>query len=187
MSVKKEMSFLPEENDVNSFSARTIRWLTTVGRYVIVFSELIVICAFISRFWLDRTNSDLSESIRQQQAILETTVDFETEYTVLQQRLKVISQFYQSQPEYQNKLSTLVASTPPGINYDKLSVAWDPITSKISSSISLYSYQESAIVDFITNLTLNPSVASVDVQKIERKPKETKYLVDLSLVFKNTK
>ena len=187
MSVKKEMSFLPEENDVNSLSARIIRWLTTIGRYVIVFSELIVICAFISRFWLDRTNSDLSESIRQQQAILETTIDFEKEYTALQQRLKVIGDYYQNQPEYKTKLSSLVASTPPGINFDRLSIDRDPITAEVSSNISLYSFQESSIVDFITNLTLNPDIASVNVQKIERKPKEIKYLVDLSLVFNKTK
>jgi len=53
MPAKKEISLLPDEENLDSFSARAFRWLTTVGRYVIVFTELIVICAFLSRFWLD--------------------------------------------------------------------------------------------------------------------------------------
>ena len=187
MSAKKEMSFLPDENDVNSLSARAIRWITTVGRFVIVFSELIVICAFISRFWLDRINSDLSEAVRQQKAILETTVEFEKEYSSLQQRLKVITDFYKNQPEYKGKILSLVQSTPPEITYNQLSLNNDPITSELSAKISLYSYQESSIVDFISNLRVNPKISQVDVQKIERKPKEAKYLVDLSLVFAKDK
>ena len=183
MSVKKEMSFLPEDDDINSLSARAIHWLTTVGRYVIVFSELIVICAFISRFWLDRINSDLSESVRQQEAILQTTVDFESQYALLQQRLKVIGNYYQNQPQYKSYLASLVESTPAEITYNKLILKQDPTTSEISANLSLFSFQETSIINFISNLILNPKVASVNVEKIERKPKEAKYLVDLSLVF----
>lgn len=177
------MSFLPDEYDVNSFPARAARWLTTVGRFVIVFTELIVIGAFISRFWLDRTNSDLSESVRQQKAILESTVDFEKEYSLLQQRLKYISNFYKTQPEFKNKLTTLVNSTPPEIIYDRLDISQDPKTADMSAKVSLFSYSESAIIDFVTNLIANPKIATVNIQTIEKKPRDPRYSVSLLLVF----
>jgi hypothetical protein len=47
MPAKKEISLLPDEENADSLSARIVRWITTVGRYVIVFTELIVIGAFV--------------------------------------------------------------------------------------------------------------------------------------------
>ena len=47
MPAKKEISLLPNEENLNTFSARFLRWVTSVGRVVIVFVELIVIGAFL--------------------------------------------------------------------------------------------------------------------------------------------
>jgi Tfp pilus assembly protein PilN len=182
MPAKKEISLLPDEENIDSLSARALRWLTTIGRYVIVFTELIVICAFLSRFWLDRINSDLSEVVRQQQAILNSTSNFETEYSELQQRLNVIKSFYQNQPEYQTKIQSLTDSTPLDITYTKLTLTQDP-TSTTTANISFSAFQENSIVDFITNLIVNPQIASVNIQTIEKKTRENFYRVDLSLVF----
>jgi hypothetical protein len=182
MPAKKEISLLPDEENIDSFSARALRWLTGVGRYIIVFTELIVIIAFLSRFWLDRINSDLSEVIRQQQAILNSTGNFVTEYSQLQQRLNIIKSFYQNQPEYQSKIQTLTNSTPLDITYTKLTLSQDK-NNNTTADISFSAYQESSIVNFITNLIVNPQISSVSIQTIEKKTKENVYHVDLSLVF----
>ena len=182
MPAKKEISLLPDEENPDALSARIFRWLTTVGRYIIVLTELIVICAFLSRFWLDRMNSDLSEVIRQQEAILDSTGSFETQYSQLQQRLSVIKGFYQNQPEYQSKVQTLTDSTPLDITYTRLALSHNKDNS-ISADISFSAYQESSIIDFITNLIVNPQIASVNIQTIEKKPKEDSYDVDLTLLF----
>ena len=180
---KKEISLLPNEENSNTLIARILRWLTTVGRVIIIFTELIVISAFLSRFWLDRKNSDLSEIIRQQTAILASTKDFEADYRSLQERLKYISNFYKSQPKYVDNLNSLIQSLPDGIFFRSLTLNSDPKTSQIVAQVELYSYQEDSIVDFITNLKLNPDISSVDVQKIEKKTKDSKYYLSLSLTF----
>ena len=179
------MSFLPDQENVNSLSARIVRWLTSVGRFVIVLTELIVNCAFLSRFWLDRTNSDLSEVIRQQKAILESTSDFEKDYSSLQKRLQVIKKLYSSQPEYQSKIDTLVESTPEDISFSSLAVNHNSNTQDITATINLIAYQESSIVSFISNLIANPKISSVDIKSIEKKPNDSKYSVNLTLIFAN--
>lgn len=179
MSDKRELSLLPDESNNSSFSARVIRYLTTIGRYIIVFTELIVISAFISRFWLDRQNSDLSESLRQQKAILESTFEFEKEYTSLQTRLKYISDNYNNQPAYVDNIKAIVTSIAPDVFFQKLSINPDTAT------LSLYSYQEDSLVNTIVNMSLNPSFNSIDIRKIEKKSKDSKYFVDLSLTFKS--
>lgn len=182
MPAKKEISLLPDEENPDALSARIFRWLTTVGRYIIVFTELIVICAFLSRFWLDRMNSDLSEVIRQQEAILDSTGNFETQYSQLQQRLGIIKGFYQNQPEYQSKIQTLTDSTPLDITYTRLALNHNKDNS-VSADISFSAYQESSIINFITNLIVNPRIASVNIQTIEKKPKQDSYDVNLTLLF----
>lgn len=183
MPARREMSFLPDEENIDSLSARVVRWATTAGRFVIVFTELIVVSAFLSRFWLDRTNSDLSEAVRQQKAILESTSEFEVDYANLQRKLKLARNLYESQPDYSTRLLALASSVPPGVAFDQLSVEQDPKNQQVTARISLFTHQESAIVDLITNLLVNPQISSVDIQTIEKKPKSSQYDVSLSLVF----
>lgn len=183
MPPKKEISLLPEENNSQSFSNRFIRWLTTAGRFVIVFTELIVIMAFISRFWLDRKNADLSETIRQQTAILESTKDFENEYLALQQRLDFVKKYYDQSPEYSPKIKSLIESSPPGIVYDRFNLTQSTESPVVQSDLTVFAYQESSIVDFVTNLILNPDIGNVNIKTIEKKPKDTKYTINLSLSF----
>lgn len=180
MPAKKEPSLLPDAQNINTPLARILRWVTSVGRVVIVFTELIVISAFLSRFWLDRKNSDLSEVIRQQKAILESTQDFEKEFVLLQKRLQTVKESYTSQAVFSPEIQTLVDSTPPDIVYHLLSLR------PAAADLDLTSYREDSIVDFITNLIVNPNIQSVEVERIEKKPKDSRYLVKISLTFKKT-
>lgn len=180
MSAKKELSLLPNEADNNSFSARAIRYLTTIGRFVIVFTELIVISAFISRFWLDRQNSDLSEVLRQQKAIIESTQPFEVEFLALQEKLKFIDNQYKTQPNYISNVKSLVSSMPTDVFFQKLAIG------DTSAQVSLYSYREDSLVDMIVSLSLNPDISNVNIKKIEKKDKDSKYFVDMTLIFNST-
>jgi len=183
MAVKKEVSLLPNSENPNSFSSRLIKWSTTTGRVVIIFTELIVVCAFISRFWLDRKNSDLSEILRQKTAILQSTQTFEAEFKQLQQKLSSIKVFYANQPKYDQQLASLIKSTPEEIYYKDISLSQDEKTLQTVVVSDLIAYREDIIVNFITNLMVNPDIKQVDIKRIEKKPKENQYDVLVSLVF----
>jgi hypothetical protein len=186
MAIKKEISLLPEAENPNSFGAIFFKWLTTIGRWVIIVTELIVITAFISRFWLDRKNSDLSETVRQQEAILDSTKYFETEFASFQERLATIKSYYANQPEYDQQLLSLIESTPNNLIFDSLSVE-KKSTGEITAIASLVAIDEDSIVDFISNLMLNPNIQTVEISKIEKKPKENNYIVSISLIFSKIK
>lgn len=185
MAIKKELSLLPDAENPYSFSAKVLKWSTTVGRWVIVLTELIVIVAFISRFWLDRKNSDLSEVIRQRQAILASTSDFEQEFNSFQKRLTYVRNFYENQPEYDDKVETLVKSTPNDLTYKSISIKQDDKNGDITINATLNAYSENSIFDFINNLKLNPKIDSAIINKIEKKVNENNYFLSVSLVFKN--
>jgi hypothetical protein len=186
MAAKKEISLLPESENPRSFSARFFKWITTTGRVTIILTELIVISVFISRFWLDRKNSDLSEISRQKQAILESTIPFEKEFVQLQQRLTYIKDFYSNQPDYSQQIDSLITSTPEDLFYDDISVSKDEKSNLITINTSLIAFREESIVSFITNLMLNPDIDQVNVNKIEKKEKENTYSILITLFFKLT-
>ena len=185
MAIKKELSLLPDAENPNSLSARVLKWLTTVGRWVIVLTELVVIVAFVSRFWLDRKNSDLSEVIRQRQAILASTRGFEEEFKSFQRRLIYVRNFYENQPDYDEKIDILVKSTPNDLTYKSISIKQDKKNSDITVSASLIAFNEKSIVDFVKNLKLNPKIDSANINNIEKKANENNYSLSVSVVFKS--
>lgn len=183
MPAKRDPSLLPDEENSTSLSARIIRYVTTVGRVIIIFTELIVISAFISRFWLDRRNSDLSEVIRQRQAILQSTQDFEKQYSQLQQQLATVKKVNSVDPKFEDKIQTVVESTPADITFSRFNI---DTSKQPTASLSITAFKESSIIDFIVNLTLNPNIQKVNILQIEKKPKNTQYFVDLDLVYKTS-
>ncbi len=185
MAIKKEISLLPESENPNSFGVRFFNWITTAGRATIIITEFIVISAFVSRFWLDRKNSDLSEISRQKQAILESVIPFEGDFVKLQQKLSYIKNSYNNQPEYHKQIDSLVTSTPEDLFYEMLSISKDEKSKTVTINTSLIAYREESIVSFITNLMVNPSIDQVNINKIEKKEKENQYSISLTLLFKS--
>jgi len=182
MPAKKQISLLPQSSRPDSLVAKMVDWLTTVGRVVIIVTELIVVAAFFSRFWLDRQNSDLSEKIRQQQAILTSTAEFEKEFNVFQQRLNLIKTLGQHR-NTTNALNSLLQSTPPTIYYQTLSI--DPQSDQLSTRLSATAFSSQSVINFITNLILNNNIQNVAVTSIEKAPKTSFFTINISVNFKN--
>jgi hypothetical protein len=67
---KQEINLLPREEFEKKPIGKFLTWALSIGRYIIIFTELIVILAFLSRFKLDRDLSDLNQSIREKQAVI---------------------------------------------------------------------------------------------------------------------
>jgi len=183
MPLKKEISLLPDKDNPNSFSGRVLLWLTSVGRYIIVITELLVISGFISRFWLDRRNADLSEAIRQKKAIVESTIQFEKDYKTIQDKLLIIKDAYAKQSDFSNKIITLADSTPDNIIYQTFNV--NKVNNLITITLSANALTEDAVVEFISKLLKQKQIQGVDIKTIEKKPKDNKYLVNLVITFKD--
>jgi len=71
-----------------------------------------------------------------------------------------------------------------GSKYEEISLSSNEKTSQISATVEAFSYQEDVVIDFIVNLKLNPDISSVNVQKIEKKTKDSKFYLTLLITFK---
>jgi len=111
MSSKHEISLLPQEEFEQKPWGRFLIWVLSVGRWIVVFTEFIVICAFLSRFYFDRQIADLHDDISQKQAIVMAMSDFEEDFRFLQKRMKTIEELTEGTAP--NKFLTIIASVLP--------------------------------------------------------------------------
>jgi len=182
---KKSINLLPTENNVNSFSSRFIKWLTTTGRVVIIFTELIVVGAFLSRFYFDRQNSDISEVIKQQKSIMDSVKDFEKQFTDTQKRIASIKDIKTQVPNFDVYLKAVVSHVPTDIIINQFRMTAKPSATIVDLVID--AYQEPALVAFINNLSRDKTITSVKISRIEKKPKIGSYTVTIQLEFKYNK
>lgn len=85
-----ELNLLPKEPWEKGVVGQLLHWTLSVGRYVVVFTELVVISAFLYRFGLDRALTDLRHSLKNKQAVITGFGDLEDNFRLAQTKLKTI-------------------------------------------------------------------------------------------------
>lgn len=109
------INLLPETRFEKSGWGKFLKWALTVGRYIVIFTELIVILAFLSRFKLDRDLTDLYERIEQKQAIIESAKEFEDDFRLLQKKISVIKELEADQLDTSLLMQKLTPLVPANV------------------------------------------------------------------------
>ncbi len=154
------IEFVPQEDWEKTSFGKFLKWLLSAGRWIIIVTELIVILAFLSRFKLDRDLTDLNESLKQKQAIINSSSEFEKDFRFLQKRLTTIESLQKSQNEADQILNIFAEITPVGVQLSNFSY----VDKKISLAASAKS--ESALATFLKNLKESPKLENLSLSKI---------------------
>lgn len=159
-SVSININLLPKDPFFDSVVGRVLRWALSVGRYLVVFTELVVIVSFATRFNLDRQRTDLNESLNQKQMIIKSYNDLESKFRVLQTKISDFDQVDQegNLVDVFPKLATVM---PSDIRLTELVVTTDKV-SLVGSALS----QRSLNV-FLNNLQVSRQFFAITVDKIE--------------------
>lgn len=143
---KKSIEFLPHEDWERGTLGKLLKWALTIGRHIVIITELIVILAFLSRFKLDRDLTDLGEKIHQKQAIIESSASFEKDFRLLQKRLAKIEELKNNQLEADLILTELAALTPVDIYLSDFDINQDKM------SLTATALSEAGLETFLKNL-----------------------------------
>lgn len=156
MAKNKSINLLPQEEFEASILGRVLRWAMGTFRIIVIVTEMIVMAAFLSRFWLDAQNSDLSDAIKISSAQIIAQAAFEKEFRGVQTKLKIyksINQLAQSS----KKLDTITAKIPADIILN--SIILNPQTLDIRGD----SASETSIAQLLSNLKAEPTFKQVDL------------------------
>ena len=117
MSTKKqkEINLIARDKFSSSFFGRILSWLLMTFRILVMFTEMVVMGAFISRFYLDARNSDLLDEINQKKALLEAQSSFEQDFRDVQKRLESISTIENMSHPKDKYLTAITDSLPSGL------------------------------------------------------------------------
>lgn len=143
---------------------RLITWATTYGRYIMITTEIVVLLAFISRFSLDRKNTDLTEELTQKQAILQANVGFEREIKSLQANLATAKTLLSTQAKPIELINTIETLLPADVYLSTLEIS----RNKLSISATAASTQ--GFAQFLSNLQSTKLIQNVLLGNIEREP-----------------
>jgi Sec-independent protein translocase protein TatA len=117
---KSAQGFSPEINinllPTNKFAeegvGKFIKWLTTIGRQLIIVTEIIVLIVFGMRFKLDEDTRNLKTSIEEKQKMVQRDQKYEKEIREIQNRLSDIRTLQTSQSSFFNLLNKVSGHFP---------------------------------------------------------------------------
>lgn len=159
-----------------------VSWLLNVGRYIVIFTELVVIGAFLSRFWLDRENADLSERLRQEKAILDSTLEFENEFNLFQSRLLAINESLMNVKNPLEYMDIIIESMPKEVILSRYSFGNE---GEPEASIAVSVFSESDLAKFVDNLISKDKVTSVKIGTIKREEGDSTMKINFTISFGN--
>ncbi len=154
-----EINLLPDREFAGTVTGRILSWIISTFRVIVISTEILVMIAFLSRFWLDAQNTDLNEELVQKKAILSASVDFEHQFRDTQKRLKIFSDITKGTTE--SSLLTLVSNQlPPDVSLVNISKIEDDM-----EILGLTASEKSA-QQFVVNLQSTNTFSDVSLDSI---------------------
>ncbi|MBU0572594.1 PilN domain-containing protein [Patescibacteria group bacterium] len=171
---KNRINLLPQEEFAQSTLGRVLAWLLSSFRVIVIITEVFVMMVFLSRFWLDAKSADLNDLIKQRQAVLVASVDFENEFRGAQKKLSIFSELTAVDKPTTGHLNTTSSLVPPEIVLSSFSFVGDDI------KIEGVSPNERGIAQFVANLDASDEFEEVAITQIST-DKEIQVLLTFSL------
>jgi Tfp pilus assembly protein PilN len=163
---KDQINLLPEANFEDTTTGRVLSWILSTFRIIVIVTEIIVMVAFLSRFWLDAQNTDLNDEIENKTNVLTSSQDFEKEFRETQNKLKVFSELTKNQGVYAETLKILASYLPPDLYLT--SATLEGSTLKVEGSTS----NEVSVQQLIVNLSSTEKLHNLKLNELATDPKE---------------
>jgi hypothetical protein len=180
MPKRKHHSINLLKNKDADFFGKFIKWTLTVGRLIVIVTEIIALSAFVYRFTLDKQLIDLRSEIKQKQTIVEGQRENEKKYRDLHDRILLASGFANLSQERHKILKDILGLTPQGITLNNLSLDNDKIN--IDTNVRA----TSSLGIFVNLLKNYPSIDSISIDNIENRPQENFIVVSMTATLKGS-
>ncbi len=160
------INLVPKDPFFDTILGKTLRWALTAGRYIVIFTELVVILSFAGRFVLDRRVTNLNDAIDQKSSIIDSYGDLENQVRLIQKKTEQYQQIEQNS-NITNVFPALAEITPRGIRLEELRIS--PTSIVMTGNTS----SQPTLNVLINNLQLSKNFTNVVVDKIESDDDET--------------
>ena len=158
--VSLDVNLVPKDPFFQTAFGRSLRWALSIGRYIVIFTELVVIVSFVTRFTLDRQVTDLNASINQKRMVIESYGDLEQRFLFIQQQMADYQELKQ-EANLVEVFPLLNDTIPSNVVLDSLLIKADEVVFTGSALSS------TALNVLVNNVQLSPYFSEVNIGSIE--------------------
>ncbi|KKP47643.1 MAG: hypothetical protein UR39_C0003G0045 [Candidatus Woesebacteria bacterium GW2011_GWA1_33_30] len=155
----KFINLLPQDEFETSTLGRILKWSLSSFRVMVIITELLVMSAFLSRFWLDARNSDLNEDLDIGQSQILAYEDIELEFKNIQKKLSIAKSLY-NEPLFTEIINDISTTLPLDIIFTSTTF------NDKSFAIKATSFSESSIAQVIANLEAKNNLSEITLSQI---------------------
>lgn len=156
----KQINLIPQSEFDTSPLGRILKWALSTFRVMVIVTELIVMSAFLSRFWLDAKNSDLNDEMNVNKSQVLAYSEIEANLRLYQKKLSIAKSLY-SQKKITEVISSVSDRMPPEISINSISITGKQL------EIKAVSLSEKSVAQFLVNLNNSGgSVTDVNLTQI---------------------
>lgn len=174
MAAQHQINLLPKDEFESSTVGKLVKWAVGVGRWVVVLTEFIVICAFLSRFYFDTQLANYFDEVKQKKAMVDSALTFEDKFRQIQNKTKIVKEILARESKSSiilNEVNSLLPLdtflTEVGINDTKLTLGG-------------YALSENGLNIFLQGLISSPQLTTVNLNNVSLK-KETSTIVNFNI------
>ena len=149
MPKNKAINLLPSEEFNASTTGRVLKWATGTFRIIVIVTEMVVMGAFLSRFWLDAQNSNLNNAIKVKSAQISAQANLENQFRGVQTKLEVFNQLDKDR-KISDLTGKIIGKVPASITLSGIRIGEGTINVRGTS------YSDYDIAQFIVNLGGEP-------------------------------
>ena len=165
------------QNKQLSFIDKFMDWALTVGRLIVIVTEIVAVAAFVYRFSLDEKLVDLHTAIKQKQVIISLFKQDENKYRNLQGRIALAASISEKISKTNKIIKDIINLVPQGAQINELTLNKD----RVNINVNIISI--SALNDFVDALKNYPDIKSINIENIENKP-SVGLLVNITAILK---
>lgn len=159
MPKTKSINLLPQNEFDVSVIGRVLHWAMGTFRIIVIITEMIVMGAFISRFWLDAQNSAVSDNIRVKAAQISAQSSQEKRFREIQSKVNIYKAMTTGTQSSQI-IDSIVSNLPPDVTLTGISITANSVQVKGTSP------SDQEIAQFIANLKTETLFKTVDLDQV---------------------
>ncbi|SRR5258708_6625751 len=158
-----EINLLPREEFEASVVGRVLKWLLGTFRYIVIITEMIVMSAFLSRFYFDSRSADLTNAINQKQSIISSYSTFENQFRATQAKLTTFLQYANPNQKLSPVIQDINSKLPNNIVLTQITLSNQTI------QIIATGQDEQAAATFLSNLNSSSFLQNIVLTSVESK------------------
>jgi len=162
------INLMPGSEESQGSIGSAIHWALTIGRYLVIFTEIVAIAIFILSIKLSADKQDLKESVSNLTKQVAAQEDFEKEFRSVQDRINEVKDQRSSHFLNNKVLSEFLTLLPQGMTLETLELAENEIT--FSGSFATPKELQTLILTF----SQSDTIVGLNISKLEHPNESSK-------------